>query len=96
MRAAWCYGHQVRTTVTLDDDLAVELQRLARERGTGFKDVLNSVVRAGLRGGPARAAPYRVPTRRLGLRPGVDLTKALTMAADDEDAETVRKLELRK
>lgn len=81
--------------MTLDDDLAAELQRLARERGTGFKDVLNAVVRAGL-ARPSAGTPYRMPTRPLRLRPGVDLTRALTLAADDEDAETLRKLALRK
>jgi hypothetical protein len=34
--------------------------------------------------------------RPLGLRPGVDLEHALRVAADLEDEETVRKLELRK
>lgn len=32
----------------------------------------------------------------MGLRPGVDLTHALQMAADLEDEEIIRKLELRK
>ena len=86
---------RVRTTVTLDDDLAAELQRLARERGAGFKEVLNAVVRRGLRGEQG-AETYTVPARPLGLRPDVDLTKALDLAADDEDAETLRKLALRK
>ncbi|MDP9408754.1 MAG: ribbon-helix-helix protein, CopG family [Actinomycetota bacterium] len=85
----------MRTTVTLDDDVAAELQRLARERGAAFKDVLNDVLRVGL-GGGAAASPYRVPSRALGLQPGVDLTKALAVAAADEDAETLRKLALRK
>jgi hypothetical protein len=85
----------VRTTVTLDDDLAAELQRLARERGAAFQDVLNGAIRAGL-GRTGAGTPYRVPSRPLGLRPGVDLTRALAMAPDDEDAETLRKLALRK
>lgn len=80
----------------MDDDLAATLQQLARERGTSFKDVLNATLRAGLRPHRGDEAPYRMPTRRLGLRPGVDLDQALRLAADLEDAETVRKLELRK
>jgi hypothetical protein len=87
----------VRTTLTLDDDIAAELQRLARERGTAFKQVLNETLRRGLASGRSGGAqPYRVPARPLGLRAGVDLTKALRLAADDEDEETVRKLALRK
>jgi hypothetical protein len=37
-----------------------------------------------------------LPTRRLGLCPGVDLDKALRLAGELEDDEVVRKLELRK
>lgn len=86
----------VRTTVTVDDDLMAALQQLARERGTSFKDVLNATVRAGLHP-PGEATPaYRMPTRRMGLRPEVDLDKALRLASDLEDEEIVRKLELRK
>jgi hypothetical protein len=33
-------------------------------------------------------------TRSLGLQPGIDLTKALRLAAELEDEATVRKLEL--
>jgi hypothetical protein len=37
-----------------------------------------------------------VPARRLGVRPGVDLNRALQIAGEIEDAETLRKLALRK
>lgn len=84
----------MRTTVTLDDDVATALQERARERGLPFKTVLNDAVRAGL--APRRAKRYRVPARPLGLRPGIDLDKALSLAAGDEDREVVRKLTLRK
>ncbi|MGI9119426.1 MAG: DUF2191 domain-containing protein [Acidimicrobiales bacterium] len=85
----------MRTTVTLDPDVAAALQTAAHERRISFKQVLNDAVRAGLRpvAGPR---PYRLPTRRMGLRAGVDLDKALALAADLDDREVVRKLELRK
>lgn len=38
----------MRTTVTLEDDLYVLLERRQAERGESFKKVLNDVVRAGL------------------------------------------------
>jgi hypothetical protein len=87
----------VRTTVTLDPDLAAKLQALARERGVSFKEALNSTLRRGLTGGGGSSKRrYRLPSRRLGLRPGVDLEHALRLASELEDAETIRKLELRK
>ncbi len=87
---------RVRTTVTLDDDDAARLQQVVRERGVSFKEALNDAVRLGLSGGQPDAAAYRVPTRRLGLRSGIDLDKAMRLAGELEDDETVRKLELRK
>ena len=81
--------------MTLDDELAARLQAIARERGVSFKEALNSTLRAGLSARrPARR--YRVPTRRLELRPAIDLDKALQLAAQFEDDEIARKLELRK
>lgn len=86
----------MRTTVTLDADVAARLKAVARERGVAFKVALNDAVRCGLDASMVPARPYSVPTRPLGLRPGVDLDHALRLAADDEDAEIVRKLHLRK
>ncbi len=86
----------MRTTVTLDPDVAAKLKQTARERGISFKEALNESVRLGLGGAGANARPYRVPTRRLGVRPGIDLDKALALAGELEDAEVVRKLSLRK
>jgi hypothetical protein len=88
----------MRTTVTLDSDLAAKLRTLARERGVSFKEALNSTLRRGLTSGGRGGSPqrYRLASRRLGLRPGVDLEHALRLASELEDAETIRKLELRK
>ena len=86
----------MRTTVSIDPDLAAKLQRVARERGISFKEALNTMLRAGMAEGTGTARPYRLPARRLGLRPGIDLDKALHLAAALEDDETIRTLELRK
>lgn len=86
----------MRTTVTLDPDVAARLSAVARERGVSFKVALNEAVRSGLDVASVPARPYRVPARPLGLRPGVDLDHALRLAADEEDAEIVRKLHHRK
>lgn len=85
----------MRTTVTLDSDVAAALQRAARERGASFKAVLNDAVRRGL-STETVSRVYRTPSRDMGLRPEFDIDKALTLAAADEDAEILRKLALRK
>jgi len=85
----------MRTTVTLDEDVAAKLKMAARERGVSFKQALNDAVRAGL-SRPSEPRAYRLPTFHLGLRSGVNLDKALRLAAELEDAEVVHKLELRK
>jgi hypothetical protein len=87
----------VRTTVTLDSDVAVKLKQAARERGISFKEALNTNLRRGLESEAPRAPrPYRIRTRRLGVKPGIDLDRALVLAGRLEDAETVRKLAMRK
>jgi hypothetical protein len=88
----------MRTTLTLDDDVAAQLRRLARESGRPFKQVVNDALRAGLFPRQPAASPddLRFPTYALGRRPDVDLDRARHLAAELEDDETVRKLELRK
>lgn len=86
----------MRTTVTLDPDVAARLKEAARERGISFKEALNTNVRRGLESQRGASKPYRLPTRRLGVKPGVDLDRALGLAAEIEDAEIRRKLDLRK
>ena len=90
------HDESMRTTVTLDPDLDAKLRALARERGISFMEALNSTLRRGLAGGGGSQRGYRLASRRLGLRPWVDLKHALRLACELEDAETIRTLELRK
>lgn len=86
----------MRTTVTLDPDLERRLRELARQRQISFKAALNAAIRSGLSGDVQRAGSYREVSRDLGVQPGVDLTKALRLAASLEDEATIQKLALRK
>jgi hypothetical protein len=86
----------MRTTVTLDQDVAAKLREITRERGISFKAALNDSVRAGLTTSSQPSKRFRVHARPLGARPGINLDKALTLAGEMEDAEILRKLELRK
>ena len=66
----------MRTTLTLDDELAARLRALARRSGRAFRDVVNETLQRGLARVPACSArtPFRVVTRDLGaLRPGLNL-----------------------
>jgi predicted transcriptional regulator len=76
----------VRTTLTLDDDVAAKLSALARRTGRAFKDVVNETLRRGLATArPTRREPFRVHARSLGgLRPGlqVDNIAALIESAE--------------
>jgi hypothetical protein len=78
----------MRTTLTIDDDLAGLLKRRARELGLPFKEVINRTLRAGL-GEQAkprqRAAPKTIP-HAFGFRPGIDLDK-LNQLVDELEAE---------
>lgn len=86
----------MRTTVTLDPDVAEQLKSVARRKNQPFKVVLNDAVRAGLAAERGAKKPYKLPTFSLGLRPGVDLTHASQLVGELEDEETIRKLEMRK
>jgi hypothetical protein len=83
----------VRTTVTLDPDVDAKLKATMRERGVSFKAAINDALRTGLSGRPPAARRYRMPTGKLGVRPGVNLDKALNLADELEDEEILRKLE---
>lgn len=61
----------MRTTVTLDDDVAAAVQRLRRDEGVGLSEALNELARAGLQARP-RKSRFRQRSARLGLR--VDVT----------------------
>jgi hypothetical protein len=85
----------MRTTLTIDDDLASLLHDQARRSGRTFRAVVNEAIRDGLLRGETES-PCVPPVHDLGIRPGVDLTKALQLVGQLEDEEVVRKLEIGK
>ena len=76
--------------MTLDADVAAKLKTLARERGISFKQALNEAVRAGLSAGGRASRPFQPYTQPMGLRPGLQIDKALQLAAALEDEELIR------
>jgi len=68
----------MRTTLTLDPDVAALLQRVRHTRGGSFKTVVNNALREGLRhmiAHPDTPVRYRTPT--------VDLGRCLVGRLDD-------------
>lgn len=65
----------MRTTLTLDPDVALKIKLLLSEDGEAtLEGIINQALRVGLEA-PARRQPpvYRVETHALGLRPGLDV-----------------------
>jgi hypothetical protein len=80
----------MRTTVTLDPDTRVLIERLMRERGLSFKQAVNHAIRTGL--APPAPEQRRITTPR-DLGPArIDLTKALRLAGEFEDETVARRL----
>jgi hypothetical protein len=65
----------MRTTLTLDDDVAAKVRAECGRTGESFKAALNRLLREGLatRARQKPSAPFHVRARALGLRPGVQL-----------------------
>ena len=80
----------MRTTVTLDADSELILQRRMAERGLSFKQALNELIRAGASEDDDGEA-FRTETAAMGVSQ-VNLDRALQVAAELEDDELVRKM----
>jgi hypothetical protein len=65
----------MRTTLTLDDDVAAKLKAESRRGGRPFREVVNETLRRGLASRTALSPqPFKVVTRDLGgLKPGLSL-----------------------
>lgn len=77
----------MRTTLTLDPDVAQLLKSEAHRLRKPFKQVVNDAIRRGLSPGmSARRTRYRVRAHRTTLRPGIDLAgfNQLVDELDDE------------
>ncbi len=82
----------MRTTLTLEDDLARRLKELARQKDRKFKEVVNDAIRKGLSLGelpPNEQERFTVRAQARGFRAGVDPTK-LNQVYDDLEMEDLR------
>jgi hypothetical protein len=79
----------MRTTLTLDADVAARAKKGASKLGKPLKEVINAALRIGLEQvlNPPAARPYRTKPRPLGLRRGFgyDNIAELLARAEGED-----------
>lgn len=82
----------MRTTLTLDDDVALQLEALRRRRKIAFKVAVNDALRAGLAALESttseRRARYVIKPMSLGtpMLPNVDNIADLLALAEGEDS----------
>jgi hypothetical protein len=69
LNIAMRYSEDMRTTLTLADDVAAAVEKLRRERSIGLSEAVNDLVRAGLIQ-QRTSAPFQQTTHDLG--PGID------------------------
>jgi hypothetical protein len=80
----------MRTTLTLDRDVAERVKSVTRKSGRPLKQIINEALRVGLDQltQPTAAKPYRTKSRNMGLREGfqLDNVQELLSQIDGEDA----------
>lgn len=89
----------MRTTLTLDDQIAKSLQERAHQSRQSFREVVNQALCLGLAAmeQPPKPVRYRLTPASLGrLSPGLCLDKTMQFAAQLEDEAIASKLEMRK
>jgi hypothetical protein len=74
----------VRTTLSIDDDVAAAIRRRQAARGTGLKQEINELLRAGLAAEPPEPTEWEPPTVSVG-RVLIDDQRAWRDLLDEED-----------
>lgn len=77
----------MRTTLTLDPDVAVQIERLRKSRDMALKDIVNEALRRGLSemtAKPKKKEPFRTSVHD-GQLMIVDVKEALAMLDEEED-----------
>ncbi|HVR07291.1 MAG TPA: hypothetical protein VMW75_04535 [Thermoanaerobaculia bacterium] len=84
----------MRTTLTLDDDVAKQLREKSRRSGETWKAVVNETLRKGLRGGEKPSPPlprFVVHAKARGFCPGIDILHLNRLDAELQTEEFLRK-----
>ena len=83
----------MRTTLTLDPDVAQQIRERMVNRNLSLKTVVNEALRAGLAKtrNRAKAPLFKVEPHSFGFRPGIDPHKLNQLADELEAEEFLRK-----
>ncbi|MES1156627.1 MAG: CopG family transcriptional regulator [Alphaproteobacteria bacterium] len=76
----------MRTTITLEDDVAVQIERLRKARDLGLKDIINEALRRGLKdmaAKPKKRAAYQSRVHHGGKLLIPDVKDALDLMDQD-------------
>ncbi len=81
----------MRTTLTIDDDLAAILERETKRKGMTFKEIVNATLRRGLEYEQILPSRQPVVTRphAFGFKAGIDLDK-LNQLVDELEVEAFK------
>lgn len=77
----------MRTTITVADDVAAEMDRLRRSEGLGPSEALNLLARRGMAYQARRPTPYRHRSADVGVRIDVTNIGEVLDLLDDETAD---------
>ena len=85
----------MRTTLTLDDDVAAKLKDYARRKRVSFKEAVNTVLRRGLTAPatrPDEAQTFRVDVFNSSFRAGIDPLRLNQLCEDLEAEEATERM----
>lgn len=84
----------MRTTLTLDADVARGLKKSVRGRKVSFKQAVNEALRNGLKleGAAGTRTPFVVKPHKSGLKAGIDPHKLNHLAGELEDEAVLKSL----
>lgn len=79
----------MRTTLTLDDDVARLVDEAVHEQRRPMKQIVNDALRKALSAGTGEPEPYVLPVHHSALRPGIDPAGMNKLIGELEDEEII-------
>jgi Ribbon-helix-helix protein, copG family len=79
----------VRTTLTLDSDVARLVDEAVHRQRSSMKQVINDALRRALSPPPSRGEAYHLPVHEATLQPGFDVAGFNRLADELEDEATL-------